>query len=148
MSHERISIITAFGAFFAGAAVMYSMSLVFHTDTRMETAAAATPVVQVEATTTTTSAYASASSTEATTTEDQATSTQQQDGPVAHQYKLLTNVDVCTLNTLGKDGWQPIQYGQNADGADSQSDTVRDENCKGFHKGISIPWVLFERIAI
>ena len=45
--------------------------------------------------------------------------------PPKRRYKILTNADICTLNKLGQDGWEIVNFGQPIDIANNL-----DENCK------------------
>lgn len=60
--------------------------------------------------------------------------------PDTYQYKLLDNVDPCTMNTLGRGGWHATQFGSNV-----LSVGGKDETCsrKGIYEGFD--WVLFEK---
>ncbi len=57
-----------------------------------------------------------------------------------YQYKLVRSVDPCTLNRLGRDNWQPIQFGGNLDIIYGL-----DENCKNPKGYDTLDWVLFSR---
>ena len=62
------------------------------------------------------------------------------DAPKTYQYRIVRNIDPCTLNKLGAKSWQPIQYG-----TDIVSSAGADENCRNAGVYDSIDWALFSR---
>ena len=61
-------------------------------------------------------------------------------GPRKNEYKFLRNVDSCTLNKLGSQGWQAFQFGGTLDMAYGY-----DENCKNGKTYDVFDWILFSR---
>ncbi len=57
-----------------------------------------------------------------------------------YMYKLLTAVDPCTLNQLGSQGWQAVQFGGTL-----ITSLGRDEKCGNLFNGSALDWVLFQR---
>jgi|GEM_PF-6990685 len=57
-----------------------------------------------------------------------------------YQYRLLRNVDPCTFNKLGAQGFQSVQYGGNVD-----TEAGLDENCKSSREVSFMDWVLFQK---
>ncbi len=60
--------------------------------------------------------------------------------PATYQYKVIENVDPCTLNKLGAQGWHAVQFG----GTLVQT-AGRDENCLRSGLFSSLDWALFEK---
>lgn len=60
--------------------------------------------------------------------------------PKKYEYKLLRDVDLCTLNKLGSQSWQAFQFG-------GTLETVYgyDEDCKNGKMYDTLDWVLFSR---
>ena len=59
--------------------------------------------------------------------------------PKKYSYKLVRDVDICTMNKLGAQGWQAYQFGGNL-----ESYYGTDENCKnGKVYDTILDWVLF-----
>lgn len=61
--------------------------------------------------------------------------------PKLYEFKLMRQVDPCKLNTLGAQGYQPIQYGT----AGIDPEAGRDADCKNFHVVDTFDWILFMR---
>jgi len=57
-----------------------------------------------------------------------------------YEYKLLKNVDTCTLNTLGSQGFQATQFGGNLN-----YDIGKDVTCQKQGFVDVLDWVLFVR---
>lgn len=57
-----------------------------------------------------------------------------------YQYKLLDDVDTCTLNKLGSQGWRAVQFGGTILSAAGYS-----ELCDRINVVDVLDWVLFER---
>lgn len=57
-----------------------------------------------------------------------------------YEYKLLRDVDLCTMNKLGTQGWQAYQFGGTLDSAYGS-----DESCKNWKMYDVLDWVLFSR---
>ena len=62
------------------------------------------------------------------------------DIPKKHEFKLVKNVDVCTMNTLSNQGFEPIQYGVNVDFG-----TGKDPTCTKNQLVDEFDWILFAR---
>lgn len=60
-------------------------------------------------------------------------------GTSTYKYRLLKNVDPCTLNTLGSQGWVPIQFDVVV-----VASSGSDENCKNAGLYTSLSWVIFQ----
>lgn len=60
--------------------------------------------------------------------------------PKKLEYKFLRDVDACTMNKLGAQSWQIIQFGTGID-----SIYGYDENCKNGKTYDVIEWALFSR---
>lgn len=64
-----------------------------------------------------------------------------------YAYKLVSDVDPCTMNKLGADGWTPIQYGSDSSGNSQYTESAggKDEHCT--HPGIysDFIWILFQK---
>ena len=61
-------------------------------------------------------------------------------------YHLAYDVDLCTFNKLGKDGWVPLQYGTDAgNGSNLRLGYGRDENCANTKAYDNFVWVLFQK---
>ena len=56
------------------------------------------------------------------------------------QYRLLKNVDECTFNTMGQDGWEAVEVGGNVD-----ISSGRTPDCKSSGIVDTMDWVLFSR---
>lgn len=71
--------------------------------------------------------------------------------PVYYEYRLAFDVDPCTFNTLGKGGWEPIEYGHNPDtsyqiqGEEIHLAPGKDTSCTrpGYYNAFI--WILFKR---
>ena len=81
-------------------------------------------------------APAALSSTNATSSSAPAT-----DG-TTYEYKLLEQVDLCTLNKLGKDGWHATQFG----GTLIPQVYGKDATCTKAAFYDVVDWILFERV--
>jgi hypothetical protein len=71
-----------------------------------------------------------------------------QETPVAsstYKYKIVEQVDPCTLNTLGMDGWELLQYGTDSDGNSLAYLGGKDEACNTRQLYRSFTWAFFEQ---
>ncbi len=62
--------------------------------------------------------------------------------PTTYQFKTLVQVDQCTLNKLGAQGWHPIQFGGSL-----VVTSGFDEVCKKPGLYQSLDWVLMEKVS-
>lgn len=69
-----------------------------------------------------------------------ATSADDTTPPKKLEYKFLRDVDACTMNKLGSQSWQIIQFGTGIDSVYGY-----DENCKNGKTYDVIEWALFSR---